>query len=325
MDFDPRTEPFQNSSIFQPAQNVRMRFHAFAPLMGNSRETRERNRKAAYERAWNTGNPGAYLHFYMDIYAHDGFGPAVGHVAAGHLPDFLSSDPDRAARMTRGALSILWEFRTRRSIPFFDLLSEDGKPNARPPWVGAGVERAQLDDAYKRAQPVLDQLVAASAAGFFSRPDASRAGLIVAAALGERVPTLDQRIDFRFNNVGLPVDPTQYDVLAPRAGQLAITGGRNRTRLVVPVSRLFARDQNLRSRVLLDNRVPARISVESTEGASSAVLALDPVRPGTHTLSIDNPGPGGRIYRHQVTFVVDAANRVQQQGPGVVFVIRPRS
>lgn len=63
-----------------------------------------------WEAAINSGNPGVFLHFYQDLFSHRGFTSRIGHYRAGHLPDFLASDPERAHRMATETVCKLREF-----------------------------------------------------------------------------------------------------------------------------------------------------------------------------------------------------------------------
>ena len=56
------------------------------------------------------GNPGIYLHFIQDRFAHRGFTSRLGHARLGHLPDFLSSDEAKATDMVRATILALQKF-----------------------------------------------------------------------------------------------------------------------------------------------------------------------------------------------------------------------
>jgi hypothetical protein len=321
LDCDPKTEPFQKTLVSPAAQSVRRRFHAFVPSLDRRGEDeRERNRRAAYERAWDSGNPGGYLHFYMDIFSHRGFDSMLGHAAKGHKPDFLSRNPVRAERMTRGVLSLLWEFRHRHRANHSEILQDGGfGPGVRL----TGADPGGLVLAYRRVQPVLFALIAANDPRWLARPNAASAQLIVSRALREQVPDFSRRIRYSFDRQGYPTNPTLYNLLAPRVGQITATKAGKETHLRVPVERLVQINAGLRARVLLDNRAVTRVGV--TPGANATVLVVEDPRlahPGHHSLTIENPGPGGRIYRHQLDFWIDQEYRVRQQSTGRSVLIR---
>ncbi len=60
--------------------------------------------------ALNEGNPGVFLHFFQDRFAHRGFTSRLGHYRAGHLPDFLSNDPDKTRKMVLETIYKLRDF-----------------------------------------------------------------------------------------------------------------------------------------------------------------------------------------------------------------------
>jgi hypothetical protein len=45
-----------------------------------------------------------------DSFAHGDYDTVRGHAVAGHAPDFLSHDPDKARKMTREVIKALSEF-----------------------------------------------------------------------------------------------------------------------------------------------------------------------------------------------------------------------
>lgn len=292
VDLDPRTEPFQKMGLTRPAQSVRIRFHAFTrsrgvplldfPIDAPGMEPKE-VRRACYTRAWDTGNPGQYLHFYMDTYSHQGFASRIGHAVGGHKPDFLSNNVDRAREMTRGALRILTEFRKRRPLA----------PNAANP---------EVDSLYILALPVLNRLVSANAAAFSGRPDAQRAKAIVTSALKEPVPDI---IRFAFQPDGLPREGQRWMVTAPvLKGLSAQPSPRGTPEWQVRLGNVFVesgRSHGGAVRVSLDGR-PVTYATSPAGSDAILVIAADirQVSPGQHTLAFDNPGPDKRLYRTEV-------------------------
>lgn len=69
---------------------------------------------ARWQDAVNTGNPGIFLHYYQDSFAHHGFESRLGHLRAGHIPDFLSSDEVKAYEMAIGTIGQLRRFMQTR-------------------------------------------------------------------------------------------------------------------------------------------------------------------------------------------------------------------
>jgi hypothetical protein len=59
----------------------------------------------------NRDNPGVFLHYLEDKYAHRGFCSYVGHAGYEYV-DFLASDPEKAKRMMRDVVNYLFEFKS---------------------------------------------------------------------------------------------------------------------------------------------------------------------------------------------------------------------
>lgn len=54
---------------------------------------------AAFDRSGSPEDFGTFLHAEQDSYSHAGYGPATGHLLAGHAPDKTYNDPEKADRM----------------------------------------------------------------------------------------------------------------------------------------------------------------------------------------------------------------------------------
>lgn len=128
IDFDPNTGPMPDGAKEWVAVAAGLAtdehkkkwtdFHAFA-LSHLKPEAAQSAKVFAAERLRKIGdeqrNPGPFIHFMQDMYAHDGWDDTRGHGLAGHLPDFLSHDyPDqrRAKAMTQHTLAALKRFRS---------------------------------------------------------------------------------------------------------------------------------------------------------------------------------------------------------------------
>jgi len=70
----------------------------------------DEEQNARWDEAIRIGNPGIFLHFYQDRFAHRGFETRLGHLRAGHIPDFLSSDVPKAYEMVQGTIGKLRDF-----------------------------------------------------------------------------------------------------------------------------------------------------------------------------------------------------------------------
>lgn len=130
VDLDPDIEPLQVGGVVNPwgdAQTPRVLFHAFADSRlydklvgaGNGKrdaadaciESRDRHRQAFYRQVVGTGNPGAYVHFFQDVYDHGRYWSWQGHMTAGHSPDFLSWKPEDSRAMLKGLVAELTRYR----------------------------------------------------------------------------------------------------------------------------------------------------------------------------------------------------------------------
>ena len=54
-----------------------------------------------FERSGRPADLGTYFHAQQDSFSHEGYGPRIGHLLAGHSPDRTFNDPGRADRMAR--------------------------------------------------------------------------------------------------------------------------------------------------------------------------------------------------------------------------------
>lgn len=139
VDFDKDTEPLMPGfdswkDWFQPLshyQYIRGRFHALPPSSSvfndewwnpTKREVNDEGRakleqivRARKDEFWKETlqeqeNPGVFLHYLQDTFAHDGFTSYVGH-AGYYYVDFLDSDKDKAEKMAFQTLNYLIVFR----------------------------------------------------------------------------------------------------------------------------------------------------------------------------------------------------------------------
>lgn len=72
----------------------------------------DREEVERWAEAIDTGNPGVFLHYFQDKFAHRGFESQFGHLRAARVPDFLSSDPAKAKLMAQGTIQQLRRFMT---------------------------------------------------------------------------------------------------------------------------------------------------------------------------------------------------------------------
>jgi hypothetical protein len=63
-----------------------------------------------WEEAVTSGNPGVFLHYYQDRFAHRGFESQFGHLRAARIPDYLSSDTAKAKAMAQATIQELRKF-----------------------------------------------------------------------------------------------------------------------------------------------------------------------------------------------------------------------
>jgi hypothetical protein len=126
LDWDPDTEPMGSTwdkvqvlGGYPPelVQAKWLRFHAFTETayLELGQDLIEAEKQRHQDRLWGLalreGNPGPYLHFVQDRFAHYGWENVRGHALAGHLPDTLADDPDRARQMTEATLQALLRFK----------------------------------------------------------------------------------------------------------------------------------------------------------------------------------------------------------------------
>jgi hypothetical protein len=92
------------------------RFHAFKKELGDftgpgdQMNIRATNLKELWGLALSERNPGPYIHLLQDTFAHGDYDTTRGHAAAGHKPDFLSYDQEKAKEMTRETIRALTDF-----------------------------------------------------------------------------------------------------------------------------------------------------------------------------------------------------------------------
>jgi hypothetical protein len=118
VDDNPETEPLQLRNIVIPwadAQTPRVKFHAFPdsrnpdPADADAKVNNRLNQ--LWKEAQDIGNPGIFLHFLQDMFAHDGYESCVGHSLNSTIPDYISWDEDEAKRMIRATVFFLGKFR----------------------------------------------------------------------------------------------------------------------------------------------------------------------------------------------------------------------
>jgi hypothetical protein len=164
VDYDPQTWPVLPHSF--SLQGQRKKFHAF-PSTKQAKHCRKKVRKEMgkdknssltlderkqmesgvyqclkpeldmqeaqrWDDALRTGNPGVFLHYYQDRFAHRGFESRVGHLRAAHVPDFLSSDSEKAKLMAKETVRMLRRFMSE----YFKNATTPAEPDS------ASIERA---------------------------------------------------------------------------------------------------------------------------------------------------------------------------------------
>ena len=123
IDWDPESGPMpigsENLEVFvqEPPAKIRsiwLKFHAFAEHAADD-AAREAGKRANADRLWSVGvaqrNPGPFLHFAQDRYAHKGWNNRWGHAPAAHLPDFPIWDPQGFRGATDDSVAALLRFR----------------------------------------------------------------------------------------------------------------------------------------------------------------------------------------------------------------------
>jgi RHS repeat-associated protein len=64
-------------------------------------EERRNELWSAFDSSGSIKDLGTYLHAEQDSYSHEGYGPRLGHLSAGHAPDKTYNDPAKADRMAK--------------------------------------------------------------------------------------------------------------------------------------------------------------------------------------------------------------------------------
>ncbi len=82
---------------------------------------REKYSNELWQLALRERNPGPYLHFTQDRVPHGPWDNTRGHAMVGHLPDFISSNPEGAWESTRATLEGLCKFRALLNKNAYDL------------------------------------------------------------------------------------------------------------------------------------------------------------------------------------------------------------
>ena len=95
--------------------DIWLNFHAFRREGVSVQDHLDTLYPAIMAKHWATAllqrNMGPYLHFLQDIFAHGAYDDVRGHAFAGHAPDFLDFDKDRATpEMTQATLAALERF-----------------------------------------------------------------------------------------------------------------------------------------------------------------------------------------------------------------------
>ncbi|MFN8612354.1 MAG: DUF6765 family protein [Vulcanimicrobiota bacterium] len=178
IDTDPSTEPLQIDQVVNPlgdAQGPRIRFHALPPSALNvdsdpeAQKKRNQFNQQRLEQLWQQGlaqhNPGIYLHYLQDTFAHRGYYSTSGHAGAGHAKDYLSVNEHDSIEMMEATIKALQRF-----------MRED-------------LKREPCDPDRQECLAVLHQLVQVnqppSCLGtYFSSPDLPKASQQVSTALG---------------------------------------------------------------------------------------------------------------------------------------------
>jgi hypothetical protein len=125
IDDDPKTSPFAGVE-------ARALWHFTTPerrdeiwSMFEWAATTEVNNFAYYDALKRLGG---YFHAEQDSFAHEGFGPGLGHLFAGHAPDKTFNDVPRADRMARDTFDKLVQARNILGRRFAAQVSNNGVP-----------------------------------------------------------------------------------------------------------------------------------------------------------------------------------------------------
>jgi hypothetical protein len=106
-DYNPKTRP----DIILGGEDVRRRFHF--RTSGDKVEAGSAEAAEIAKMGVEKCDPlltGIGLHALQDSFSHEGFGPAVGHLRAGHNPDDPSRDVKKAMRMAKATYDVLAEY-----------------------------------------------------------------------------------------------------------------------------------------------------------------------------------------------------------------------
>jgi len=218
VDYCPVTEPLQNYSPGPGAQTVRERFHSLPPFTGlpkfvqkwtpTDRENVQKWLTQRENQAWAMGNPGVFLHYYMDRFAHENYHSPFGHFfdptanlgARIHKPDYLSDDVAKAMKMTRGTITVLLQFKAKQRAN----LTLDGIP-----YLKTTEENNRRKQIYDTAYEMLKQLTRTvnQKPDSFNSPNSADAKRVIEKALNEKIPDVnikvggeaDHRIDYQFD------------------------------------------------------------------------------------------------------------------------------
>jgi hypothetical protein len=109
VDISPKTQPLQMNPF------VLGDFHAFSTSSDPVKAAKEiaARKDQLWQQAVKMNDPaqlGVLLHFLQDEYSHKGYQADKGHLGAGHLPDYIGSDPKQAKEMARATVDSLRKF-----------------------------------------------------------------------------------------------------------------------------------------------------------------------------------------------------------------------
>lgn len=95
--------------------NIWRNFHAFADeaLGGDANKielARQRQKDVLWTLAVAQRNPGPLIHFTQDYFSHFEYDNVRGHAKAGHVPDFISTNKDKARDMMKATAEVLRRF-----------------------------------------------------------------------------------------------------------------------------------------------------------------------------------------------------------------------
>ena len=106
--------------------------NATGPFVGYSARrdyhfTTQERRAEMWDYAGTEEGLGVYLHAEQDSFSHDGFGPSMGHLLAGHAPDKTYTDPTKADSMANNTYSALQQAGINigteaGAVPYADIL-----------------------------------------------------------------------------------------------------------------------------------------------------------------------------------------------------------